>query len=142
MASLDTWAESLTADLKLEFPDADVMHGERTGRATDRARITVFWAGDIEFSSAVVAAQARLIVRYWPVTAKLRDDAPAGVRDPSELMAARASLKAFLEGKQTAYPSTGVWFSRLVRVTPDYDPGEWGVEGELLLMFTNEAVVA
>lgn len=142
MADLTAYRVALAADLALEFPNADVLQGERSGKAADKAKVALFWDTETEVSSAVVVGQARLLVRYWPVSPKLTDDATAGVRDPTGLEAARDALQSFLQGKQTSYPSTGVWFSRLVAVRPDYDPEEWGVEGELLLMFTNAAVVA
>lgn len=141
MADLVAWRNALTTDLAVAFPDTDILNGERSGKATDRAKLTVFWAGDSEAGNNVVVGEARFFVRYWPVTAKLRDDAPAGVRNPNELETAKLELQDFLQSKQVSYPSTGVWFSRLVRVAPDYDPDEWGVEGELVLMFSNPAVI-
>lgn len=142
MADLTAYREALAADLALQFPDADVHQGPRSGKATQRAKVAVFWDEETELSGRVVVGTARMLVRYWPATAKVRDDAPAGVRDPSPLEQARTDLQSFLQGKQTAYPSTGVWFSRLVGVRADYDLEEWGVEGQLLLMFENPAVVA
>jgi hypothetical protein len=131
---------ALAADLAVEFPDTEIHQGERTGKATDRAKLALFWSGTTE-QTTVVAAEARFLIRYWPVTALLRDDAPAGTRDPAELEAAAFQLQDFLQSKQTGYPATGAWYSRLVRVTPDYDPEEWGVEAELLVVFNNPAVV-
>lgn len=142
MANLITdLREALIADLRLEFPDAEVLAGARSGKAVDRAKLCVFWPGFNENGNRVVVGEARLIVRYWPVTSRLRDDAPAGVRDPSELEQAGLDLAAFLQTKQTAYNATGAWFVRLVSLEPDYDPEEWGVEATLVTMFSNPAVV-
>lgn len=143
MANLvGSFREALAADLAVQFPDADVSQGERTGAATDRAKLTIVWGGTSEQGDQVVVAEARFFVRYWPKSPKLRDDAPGGVRDPGELEQAAWDLASFLRAKQTAYSSSGAWFSRLMRVTPDYDPEEWGVEAELLVVFDNPAVIA
>lgn len=136
-----SFRQALAADLQLRFPDAEVQQGERSGKATDIAKLAVFWAGSAEESGRVVVGQARVMVRYWPPTPRLRDDAPNGARDPSELEQAGWDLQDFLQTKQKAYLSTGTWFCRLTRVTPDYDPAEWGVEAEILLMFNNPAVI-
>jgi hypothetical protein len=131
---------AIGADLQVAFPEAEVVHGNRTGKAVDTAKLAIFWAGSTE-QSTVVVGEARFIVRYWPITAKLRDDAPSGVREPGELEAAAFALQDFFRSKQTGYPATGAWYSRLLRVTPDYDPEEWGVEAELLVVLNNPAVV-
>jgi hypothetical protein len=133
--------DQLAADLALAFPRCDVSRGARTGYAVDRAKACVFWPGFNELGSAVVVGQYQIIVRYWPVTAKLRNDAPAGVRDPSELEQAALDLAAFLQGKQTAYSDAGAWFIRMQGVQPDYDPEEWGVEARIVLMADNPAVL-
>ncbi len=133
---------ALSADLALTFPNTDIHQGERTGKATDKAKLAIFWAGDAEQDGRVVVGQSRYIVRYWPVTPLIRDDAPAGVRDATPLKQAKVDLQTFFQANQKSYSSTGVWFMRLTRVTPDYDPEEWGVEAELVLWFTNPAVIA
>lgn len=138
---IGSFREALAADLALHYPDADVYQGERSGRAKERAKASVFFAGMGEQSGRVVVGQGRMIVRYWPVSSRVRDDAPAGVRDPTQLEEAAWDLADFLQTKQTAYGATAVWFFRLVRVEADYDPEEWGVEAELLLMFENPAVI-
>lgn len=138
---LGTFRQALAADLAVEFPDADVSQGERTGAAKDRPKVAVVWTGLVEQSDAVVVGDARFLVRYWPVSPKVKDDAPGGVRDPSELEQAAWDLADFLQTKQTAYSASGAWYVRLTGVTPDYDPDEWGVEAELLLKFTNPAVI-
>jgi len=131
---------ALGADLAVAFPEAELLYGERTGKAVDKARLSIHWAATTE-QSTVVVGQATFLVRYWPITAELRNDAPLDVRDPGELEQAAWDLQTFFKSKQTAYPSTGAWYSRLLRVTPDYDPDEWGVEAELLVVFNNPAVV-
>lgn len=131
---------ALCADLAVEFPNTEIHQGERTGKATDNPKLAVFWSGTTE-QTEVVAAEARYLIRYWPVTASIRDDAPSGTRDPAELEAAAFQLQAFCQTRQTSYQSTGAWYSRLLRVTPDYDPEEWGVEAELLVVFNNPSVV-
>lgn len=142
MADLTSYRQQLAADLALEFPDADVLQGERTGKATDRAKVAVFVGDEGELGDSVVVGQAEMFVRYWPKSPKIRDDAPSGVRDPSELEAARVALQAFLQTKQKAYPATGVWFSRMTSISTDSDPEEWGVEARLILMFSNPAVLS
>lgn len=143
MANLvGSFREALAADLALQFPDAAVVQGERSGKAVDRPVVAVVWAGFGEQADQVVVGEARVLVRYWPVSPKLRDDAPGGVRDPGELEQAAWDIATFLRSKQTAYSSTGAWYSRLRGVTPDYDPEEWGVEAELLVVFDNPAVIA
>lgn len=134
--------DALVADLAAQFPDADVMSGLRVGKAVDGAKIAVAWIGFGERSNAVVVGEAKLIVRYWPATPRVRDDATAGVRDPSQLEQAALDLATFLQTKQTSYSALGVWFVRLVGVEPDYDPDEWGVEATLLAMFDNPAVIS
>lgn len=141
MADLVAFEAAVAADLALQFPDAEIHRGERTGKATENPKLAIFWAGDSEQDGRVAVGQARYIVRYWPTTAKIRNDAPAGVRDTSQLQEAKLELQQFFQEKQTAYLATGVWFNRLTRVTPDYDPDEWGVEGELTLWFNNPAAV-
>jgi hypothetical protein len=132
--------EALGADLLLAFPEAEIMYGSRTGKAVDHPKLAVFWAGSTE-QTEVIVGEARYMVRYWPVSPKLVNDAPSGVRDPSELEAAAFALQDFFRSKQTSYRATGAWYSRLLRVTPDYDPEEWGVEAELLVVLNNPAVV-
>lgn len=138
---LGTFRALLAADLTLQWPDAEVHQGERTGKATEKPMLALVWAGFGEQGDAVVVGEARFLVRYWPASPLLRDDAPAGVRDPSELEQAAWDLADFLQTKQTAYSASGAWYVRLTGVTPDYDPDEWGVEAELLVKFTNPAVI-
>ena len=145
MANLiGSFRAALAADLQLRYPDADVVQGERTGAAVDKPVVMVAWAGFGEQGDQVVVGEARILVRYWPVSAKVRDDAPGGVRDPAELEQAGWDLATFLQAKQaaSAYASTGAWFWRLRSVTPDYDPDEWGIEADLLVVFDNPAVIA
>jgi hypothetical protein len=131
---------ALAADLQVEFPDAEIHMGSRNGKAIDKPKLALFWTGTGE-QTEVVAANALFTIRYWPVTAILRDDAPSGVRDPTELEDAAYQLQVFFQTKQVAYPGTGAWYSRLLRIAPDYDPDEWGVEAELLVVFNNPAVI-
>ena len=140
MANLiSTFRAALAADLAVQFPNADVVQGSRSGKAVERDKVAVMWGGSTERGAAVVVGNASFLVRYWPASPKLADDSTSGVRDPGPLEQAAFDLQDFLQTKQTAYDS--VWFFRLVRVTPDYDPEEWGVEAELLLEFDNPAVI-
>jgi hypothetical protein len=132
---------AIAADLALRFPDAEVHQGDRTGRAVGTPMLAVAWAGFGEQGDRVVVGEAQFTVRYWPASPKVRDDAPAGVRDPSELEQAAWDLADFLQTKQTSYSSTGAWFIRQVRVLPDYDPEEWGVQADIIVMFSNPAVI-
>lgn len=142
MANLiGSFREALAADLALRFPDAEVHQGERTGKAVQKPMLALAWAGTSEEGNEVVVATARFLVRYWPVSAVIRNDAPAGTRDPSELEQAAWDLAEFLQTKQKSYSSTGAWHSRMLGVTPNYDPEEWGVEAELIVQFTNPAVI-
>jgi hypothetical protein len=141
MADLISFRRQLCADLALRFPDTDIHQGERSGKATERSKLACFIGPVGEQGDRVVVGEAQMFVRYWPVSPKIVDDAPAGVRDPDPLDQAKLDLQDFLQTKQTSYSSTGVWFCRLTRVTPDYDPDEWGVEAELVLWFTNPAVI-
>lgn len=136
---LGSFRQQLAADLQLRFPDATVHQGERSGMAAETDMATVVWAGFGEQGDQVVVGEARFLVRYWPATAKVKADAPAGVRDPATLEQAAIDLAEFLQTKQTSY--TGVWYCRLVSVTPDYAAEEWGVEAELLVVCTNPAVI-
>lgn len=138
---LGTFRAALAADLALRWPDADIHEGERTGKAAERAKLALVWAGFGEQGDAIVVGEARFLVRYWPASPKIRDDAPAGVRDPSELEQAAWDLADFLQTKQISYGASGAWYVRLTGVTPDYDPEEWGVEADLLVKFTNPAVI-
>jgi hypothetical protein len=133
---------ALAADLALRFPDAEVYQGERTGAATDRAKVAVVWAGFGEQGDQVVVGESRILVRYWPASPKVANDTDGGVRDPGELEQAAWDLATFLQTKQVSYGATGAWFCRLTTVTPDYDPAEWGVEAEVVVMFDNPAVIA
>lgn len=132
---------ALAADLAVQFPAAEVHQGDRSGKATQTPMIAVVWAGFGEQGDAVVVGESRFLVRYWPASPKVKDDAPGGVRDPSELEQAAWDLADFLQTKQTAYGASGAWYVRLTGVTPDYDPDEWGVEAELLVKFSNPAVI-
>ena len=133
--------EALVADLLVEFPDAEVLSGVRSGKAVDKERLCVFWPGFGELGGRVVVGEARLHIRYWPVSPKVRDDAPSGVRDPGPLEQAAWDLAQLLQSKQTSYDATGAWFVRLVSCEPDYDPDEWGVEAIVSTMFSNPAVL-
>lgn len=140
MANLiSTWREAVAADLAAQFPRADVKSGERAGVSRDKARINVFWPGTTEDSGQVVVGRASLIIRYWPQRSKQPD--AAAPADPTDLEQAAFDLQDFLQTKQHGYDSAGVWFCRLVSVTPDYDPAEWGVEAVLEAQFTNPAVI-
>ena len=140
MANLiSTFRAALAADLAVRFPNADVVQGSRTGKAVERDKVAVMWGGSGEQGDAVVVGNATILVRYWPASPKLSDGSPSGVRDPTDLEQAAFDLQDYLQTKQTAY--TGVWYSRLVRVSPDYDPEEWGIEAELLVVFNNPAVI-
>lgn len=134
--------QALAADLELAFPDADVLQGERVGKAVDREKLCVFWPGMQEVGGRVNVGEATLIVRYWPKSPKVRDDSASGVRDPGPLEDAAWRLSEFLQTKQTAYTAQGAWFVRMRSCRPDYDPDEWGVEATLTLMFDNPAVLA
>lgn len=141
MANLiGNWRAALVADLQLQFPDARVASGQRSGVNRDQDLIAVFWPGTAEVEGRVVVGQARLLVRYWPKRPKIRDDQTPS--DPAALEEAGWDLAAFLQTKQTAYTAHGVWFCRLVSCTPDYDPDEWAVEAVLIAQFDNPAVVA
>lgn len=133
---------ALAADLATQFPTAEIHQGVRVGKSLDKPRIAFFWTGTAEESGRVAVANAEFRVRYWPVSARVADQSPSGVRDPGELEQAAWDLQTFLEGKQTSYGATGLWFFRLVEVQPDYDPEEWGVEARLLLFFDNPATHA
>lgn len=138
MANLvSTWRAAVVADLATQFPLADVRSGERTGVSRDKARISVHWPGSNEVSGEVVVGQANLIIRYWPQRSKQMETVSPS--DPTDLEQAAYDLQDFLQTKQTAY--TGVWYCRLVSVTPDYDSDEWGVEAILTAQFTNPAVI-
>jgi hypothetical protein len=133
--------DALKADLVTQYPDAEVLRGERTGKATARAVVCVFWSGNREVGNIVQVAEAQVTVRYWPVSPKVRDDAPSGVRDTTPLEEAGVALQAFLQTKQVAYRSTGVWFLRCTSVVPSYDPEEWGVEATITCQFKNPATL-
>jgi hypothetical protein len=138
---LTDFQNALASDLAAQYPLAEVMRGERVGKAVDKARVCVFWPGTREIAGRVQEAEATVIVRYWPVTAKVRDQASQGVRDPSELEQAAWDLQTFLQTKQVAYSASGAWFCRLTSVEPDYDPEEWGVQATITLQFLNPATL-
>jgi hypothetical protein len=138
---ITSFADALAADLAGRFPDCDVLRGERTGKAVDKAKIAVYWPGSSEVPSRVQEGQANVVVRYWPITAKVNNQATNGVRDPRELEQAGWDLQDFLQTKQTAYVGIGVWFCRLTAVDPDYDPEEWGVQATVTLQFLNPATL-
>jgi hypothetical protein len=137
---ISSFRAALVADLAAQFPSAEVLSGPREGRSVDKDRIAVFWPGSAEQSGRVQVGEATIVVRYWPATPKVRDQAVDGVRDPSPLEQAAWDLQDFLQTKQTAYSATGAWFCRLVSVQPDYDPDEWGVQAVITLQFLNPAV--
>jgi hypothetical protein len=140
MANLVTsWRQALAADLAVQFPNAEMEAGHRTGTSRDKDRIAVFWPGLGEQQGRVVVGEAQLIVRYWPKNPMVRD--AGSPMSPSELEQAAWDLADFLQTKQTSYSATGVWFCRLVSCRPDYDPDEWGVEAIVVAQFTNPAVV-
>ena len=142
MANLITdFRQALSADLAIQFPAAEIVQGERTGRSVDKDRIAVFWAASSEQSGRVHVGEANIVVRYWPQTAKVRDEAALGVRDPGDLEQAAWDLQTFLQTKQTAYSASGTWFCRLMSVEPDYDPDEWGVQAIITLQFNNPATI-
>jgi hypothetical protein len=136
-----SFRQALAADLALRFPDAEVLSGPRSGKSADRERIAVFWPGTRELQGRVVVGEASMIVRYWPPRPKVRGETTS-TPDPGGLEQAAWDLQTFLRTKQTSYGSSGAWFCRLVSVTPDYDPDEWGVEAVVAVQFDNPAVVA
>lgn len=141
MANLITdWRVALRAHLVAAFPSAEIEDGERSGTSRDKDRIGVFWPGSGELRERVVVGQATLIVRYWKRNPKIRD--AGSPLSPAELEQAGWDLQTFFESKQTAYTAQGVWFCRLVSVTPDYDPEEWAVEAVITANFDNPAVLA
>lgn len=133
------WRVALSNDLATQFPDAEIERGERTGKSVDKDRIAVFWPGFQEQSGRVVVGETRLIVRYWPKQPKVKNN--GSPQDPATLEEAAMDLAAFLQTKLTAYTAQGVWFFRVLSITPDYDPDEWGVEAVLLAMSDNPAVI-
>lgn len=142
MANLiSTFRAALVADLALRFPDAEILSGPRAGRSRDKARLAVFWPGSAEQQGRVDVGEARMLVRYWPPSPRVANTSESGTPDPTDLEQAGFDLQDFLQTKQTSYSSSGAWFSRLVSVTPDYDPEEWGVEAVITLWFTNPAVI-
>ena len=140
-APMTGFLDALKADLEAAFPSAEVYRGERTGKAVDKPKLCVFWSGSGELAGRVQVGEAQVLVRYWPVTSKLRDQAVDGVRDPSELEQAGYDLQRALEAKQTAYGANGIWFVRLTSVEVDYDPDEWGVQATLTTQFRNPATL-
>lgn len=136
---ITSWRQAVAAHLAAQFPTAEMEVGNRTGTSRDKIRIGVHWPGTTEDSGQIVVGQATLIIRYWPANPKVRDN--GSPPDPAELEQAAYDLQDFLQTKQHAYDAAGVWFCRLVSVTPDYDPEEWGVEAVLAANFTNPAVI-
>lgn len=139
--SISSFQDALKTDLETAFPTADVYRGERVGKAVDKPKLCVFWQGSGEMPGRVQVGEAQVIVRYWPISAKVRDQAVDGIRDPAELEQAAWDLQQTLEAKQTAYGAAGIWFVRLTSVRPDYDPNEWGVEATLTMQFSNPATL-
>lgn len=134
------WRRAVQEDLAVVFAPCEVLPGRRSGVSRDLNRLCVFFPGITETAGRVVVGEARVHIRYWPARAVLNgDEAPA---DPEPLEQAVTDLTAFLQTKQTAYPSTGVWFSRMLSCEIDDDPNEWGVEAVVLLQFDNPAVIA
>lgn len=142
MANLVTsFRQALEADLRAQYPTAEVLSGPRTGKSKDKPRIAVFWPGSTELPGRVVVGETRLVIRYWPSRPQIRGE-QTQVPDPGELEQAGWDLQTFLQTKQKSYAATGAWFTRLLSVEPDYDPDEWGVEAVLLVQFDNPAVIA
>lgn len=140
MANIVTdWRNALKAHLVTQYPTAEVENGARSGTSRDKDRIAVFWPGFNEQAGRVQVGETSLVIRYWPKNPKVRD--AGSPLNPAELESAGMLLADFLQTKQTAYSAQGVWFCRLVRCEPDYDPDEWGVEAVVVAQFTNPAVI-
>lgn len=139
MANIITsWREAVQADLAAAFPSAEVITGQRAGTSRDKVRIAVHWPGTGE-EVPVEVGSAVLVIRYWPANPKLKTSAPP--QNPADLEQAAFDLQNFFQTKQHGYDAAGVWFCRLLSVTPDYDEEEWGVEAILGAQFTNPAVI-
>jgi hypothetical protein len=142
---LTDWRNALVTELRLAFPDAEVMSGPRTGVSRDKARIAVFAPPEPmgHLSDRVVVATSRMWIRYWPPRS---EQPPAQTdwngEDMSELEAAKTALEAFLRPRQASLGVTNLWFFLVDSITIDPDPEEWGVEARLTGQGDNLAATA
>lgn len=131
---LTDWRQALVDELKLSFPEAEVMSGPRTGVSRDRDRITVFAAPEPmgHLGDRIVVATPRMIVRYWPARSEQppEDDDWNG-EDMTPLESAKTALELFLRDRQASLGVTNLWFYLVDSVLIDPDPEEWGVEARL-----------
>jgi hypothetical protein len=133
---LTSWRAALVAHLETAFPNAEVISGRRAGVSRDLDRLCVFWPGWQEDAADVYFARPSMIVRYWPARSKQPTDNP---NDPGQLEQAAIDLMTSLETVQKPGDLVPNLYCRVARVTPDYDPEEWGVEAELTSWTVNLA---
>lgn len=141
MANLITsWREALVSYLTVEFPDAEVLSGERSGVSRDKPRISVFMPADglKQFDRDGAMATVVMIVRYWPKRGK--QPAPGSPVDPTGLEQAVWDLATALEPVRSSGLSTSDDLTfEVSSIEPDYDPDEWGVEATLVGWTSNPA---
>jgi hypothetical protein len=134
---LNAWAAALIAYLKLEFPEAEVIDGERSGVSRDKDRLCVFWPGSQEDGNVNYSHES-MVIRFWPARSKQPTDNPD---DPTPLRKAGMDLRIALQAVQTPGSLVADLYCRLVSVQPDYDPQEWGIEAVLYSWTLNPATL-
>lgn len=141
MANLiSTWRLALVSYLTTEFPNADVLSGERTGVSRDKPRICVFMPTDglKQFERDGAMATVVMVVRYWPKRGK--QPQPGSPLDPTDLEQAVWDLATSLEQVRSSGLSTSDDLTfEVPSIEPDYDPDEWGVEATLVGWTRNPA---
>jgi hypothetical protein len=131
---LGDWREALGAQLKLAFPDAEVVYGPRTGVSRDKRRIAVFAPPEPmgHLGDRIVVATPRMVVRFWPARSRQPpEDEDWFGEDMSPLEEAKAELELFLRDRQASLGVTNLWFYLVDSIEIDPDPEEWGIEARL-----------
>jgi len=137
LSLLTPWRQAVVAFLEEAFPEAEVTSGPRSGVSRDLDRISVFWPIWKEDANPNYA-RPTLIVRFWPARSKQPVENPD---DPTALEQAADELLAAFETVQKPGQLVDGLYCRLVDVTPDYDPNEWGLEGTLAAWTLNPATL-
>jgi hypothetical protein len=129
---INEWREGVKTHLATQFPDADVVAGERDGVwRGDNDLIAVWWPGWDERSRDISLAQPTLTIRYFPALSK--QPPPDTPIDPAALeQAADALLAAFPRSTQAANVFATDVAARITSLRPNYDQALWRVEATMI----------
>jgi len=132
---LTDWRVGVKSTLKIAFPKAEILDGERpSGTSRDKMRICVFASGISQWDRDANMAQPTMTIRLWCPFPLNQTTVP---RNPAPIESAMMTLAAALQGVLVSLD--GPDYFQVQSITPDY-LDEYGVEA-LLVAWTRSPMM-